>query len=102
MADSGYYLKAGGACSHRATEAVIELLGDANNMGWDSITSHDLPEAIPVDAVKSLLKVNEVYVELPLPFTALLNDVPESEDLVDTSLSFSETCLFVAEYFVNC
>lgn len=53
-------------------------------MGGDAITSHNLPETYTVDAVKSLLEVNEVDVKLSLPFTALLNDVSESEDLVNT------------------
>lgn len=54
-----------------------------------------------MDAVKSLLEVDEVY-EWSLPFTALLSDVPESEDLVNTTLAFPESSLFVSDSCVYC
>lgn len=102
MPYSGPYLKTGGAWSHSARKASIEMLDDIDYVGWDSIASHDLPEAITMDAIKSLLEVYEVDVKLSMPFTALLNDIPESEDLVDASFHFPKTGLFITEYLVHC
>lgn len=54
-----------------------------------------------MDAVKSLLEV-KVYVEWSLSFTTLLNNVPESEYMVNASFAFPKASLFVSEYSVNC
>jgi hypothetical protein len=40
-------------------------------------------------------EINELYVETTLPFSALLNDVSESENVVDTPPAFSEASLFL-------
>ena len=41
-------------------------------------------------------------VQLPLPFSALLDDVAQSKDLFCASLSFLKTCLLLSESLVYC
>ena len=53
-------------------------------------------------AVKSLLKVYKVDVELSLPLCALLYDVTQDEDLVCASLSFPKPCLLSSQLLVHC
>ena len=58
-----------------------------------------------VVAVESLLKIHVVDVQLPLPFSALFDDVldvAQSEDLVRASFSFSKTYLLLSESLVHC
>ena len=57
---------------------------------------------LSVVAVESLLKIHVVDVQLPLPFSALFDDVAQSEDLVRASFSFSKTYLLLSESLVHC
>ena len=62
----------------------------------------DAPQTFPVHAVKSLLKVYKVDVELSLPLCALLYDVTQDEDLVCASLFFPKPCLLSSQLLVHC
>ena len=54
----------------------------------------DFPKALPVHTVECFSKVN---IDFSLPFTALLESVPQSEDVFDDySSPVSEDCLFLA------
>ena len=55
-----------------------------------------------VGAVESLFKIHVVDVQLPLPFSALFNNVVQSGDLFCASSSFLKTCLLLSESLVNC
>ena len=55
-----------------------------------------------MDAIESLLKIHVVDIQLPPPFSALFDDVVQSEDLVHASLSFSKTCLLLTKLLVHC
>ena len=44
-------------------------------------------------AIKSLFKIHKVDIKLSVPFCTLFDDVSESEDLIDTTLSFSKSSL---------
>ncbi len=44
-------------------------------MIWDSISPQDAPQAVSVYAIKGILKVYEIHMELPLPFRTLFYDV---------------------------
>lgn len=67
-----------------------------------SIGSTDASKTLPLYAIKSLLEVYKVDVELPLPFCALFNDVVQGKDLVYASLSFLEPCLYSSQLVVHC
>ena len=51
------------------------------------------------DAVESLLKIYIVVVQLPLPFTALFDDVVQGKDLDRASIS--KTWLLLSESLVH-
>ena len=55
-----------------------------------------------MDAVESLLKIPLVDLQLPLPFSALFDDVTQSEDVVRSSSFFSKTWLCLSESLVYC
>ena len=54
------------------------------------------PQTLSVDSVESLFKIHVVDGQLPLPFSALFNDVTQSEVLVRAPSSFSKTCLLLS------
>ena len=54
-----------------------------------------------MDAVEGLFKVNEVDVELSLPLSTLFYNISEYENLVSTSRSLAESCLFFPESTVT-
>ena len=83
------------------TEVVVEALDDEDDLLQNSICPEYAPYAFLVDAVKNLLKIHVVHVQLPLPFRALFNDVEQSEDLVHASSSFFNTCLLMSKSQVH-
>ena len=81
---------------------LTEALDDKDNLLWNSICPEYAPVTFSVDAVESLLKIQVVDVQLPLPFSALFETFAQGEDLVHASLSFSKTCLLLSETQVHC
>ena len=81
---------------------VVEAFDDVDNLLWYTIGPKGAPQTFPVHAVKSLLKVYKVDVELSLPLSALLYDVTQGEDLVCASLSFPKSCLLSSQLLVHC
>ena len=81
---------------------VVETFDDVDNLLWYTIGPKGAPQTFPVHAVKSLLKVYKVDVELSLPLSALLYDVTQGEDLVCASLSFPKSCLLSSQLLVHC
>ena len=81
---------------------VVEAFDDVDNLLWYTIGPKGAPQTFPVHAVKSLLKVYKVDVELSLPLNALLYDVTQGEDLVCASLSFPKSCLLSSQLLVHC
>ena len=55
-----------------------------------------------MDTVESLLEIDVVDLQLPVPFSALFDAVVQSEDLVHASSSFSKTWLLLSESLVHC
>ena len=49
-----------------------------------------------MDAVVSLLKIHEVDVQVPLPFSALFNDVAQNEDLGSFLLNLHDESIHIA------
>ena len=98
---AGLHTEAGVAVAHSALEVVVEALDDQDNFLRDSVHPESSPETVSVDAVKGLLKIYVVDVQLPLPFRALL-DISQGEDLVCASSSFPESRLFFPELLVHC
>ena len=68
----------------------------------NSISLKYAASTFSVDAVESFLEMNIVDVQVHLPFSALLDDVVQSEDLVRASSSFSKTCLLLSDSLVHC
>ena len=81
---------------------VVEAFDDVDNLLWYPIGPKEAPQTFPVYAVKSLLKVYKVDIELSLPICALLYDVTQGEDLVCTSPSFPKPCLLSSQLLVHC
>ena len=81
---------------------VVEASDDVDNLLWYTIGPKVAPQTFPVHAVKSLLKVYKVDVELSLSLSALLYDVTQGEDLVCASLSFPKSCLLSSQLLVHC
>ena len=81
---------------------VVEAFDDVDNLLWYTIGPKGAPQTFPVHAVKSLLKVYKVDVELSLSLNALLYDVTQGEDLVCASLSFPKSCLLSSQLLVHC
>ena len=81
---------------------VVEAFDDVDNLLWYTIGPKGAPQTFPVHAVKSLLKVYKVDVELSLPLSALFYDVTQGEDLVCASLSFPKSCLLSSQLLVHC
>ena len=81
---------------------VVEASDDVDNLLWYTIGPKGAPQTFPVHAVKSLLKVYKVDVELSLSLNALLYDVTQGEDLVCASLSFPKSCLLSSQLLVHC
>ena len=81
---------------------VVEASDDVDNLLWYTIGPKVAPQTFPVHAVKSLLKVYKVDVELSLSLNALLYDVTQGEDLVCASLSFPKSCLLSSQLLVHC
>ena len=81
---------------------VVEAFDDVDNLLWYTIGPKGAPQTFPVHAVKSLLKVYKVDMELSLPLSALLYDVTQGEDLVCASLSFPKSCLLSSQLLVHC
>ena len=53
-----------------------------------------------MDTVKGLFEVNEINEKWCVPFNALLDDVPQSENLVNASSASSKACLFFSKLFI--
>ena len=54
----------------------------------------DFPKTVSMNAIKCFFKIHKVDIKFSLPFCALFDDVSESEDLIDTTLSFPKSLLF--------
>ena len=53
-----------------------------------------LPKTVSMNTIKSLFKIHKVDIKFSLPFYALFDNVSESEDLIDTTISFPKSSLF--------
>ena len=71
---------------------------EQTRLGWVEYA----PQTFSVDAVESLLKVHVADVQLPVPFSAMSDDVAQSEDLVHASSCFSKTCWVLSESLIHC
>ena len=81
---------------------AVEAFDDVDNLLWYTVSLKDVPQTFLVHAVKSLLIIYKVDVELFLPLCALLYDVAQGEDLVCASLSFPKSCPLSSQLLVHC
>ena len=102
LPDASLHFKAGFAFAYSACKVVVEAFDDVDNLLWYPIGPKDAPQTFLVHAVKSLLKVYKVDVELSLSLCALLYDVTQGGDLVCASLSFPKPCLLSSQFLVHC
>lgn len=51
---------------------------------------HNFPEAVSVDKVKSVFKINEIYSHSSIPLNELYKDISEDEDPAERSSVFTE------------
>ena len=102
FSNTGLHTEAGFVVSHSALEVVVETPDDKDDLLWNSTCPENAPYTFSVDAVKSLLKIHVVDVQLPLPFSSLFDDVRQGEDLVRESSSFLKTSLLLSESLVLC
>ena len=63
------------AASNAADEAVVEALDDLDKVQGNPTGSQNALQTTSVDVVKGFLKVNKTDIQLPLPFSAMFNDV---------------------------
>lgn len=75
MSNTGLHIKAGLAVSHSAFEVAVEALDDKDDLLWNFICPEYAPETFSVDAVEGLFEIQVVDIQLPLPFSALFDDV---------------------------
>ena len=61
------------------------------------VTCHDLSKNVSVYAVEGLLVVHRARVEARVPFSHLLNDIPEYKDLFCCAPSLSKASLFPSQ-----
>ena len=74
-------------CYHSAVKVIVKLYG-GDHFLWDSVMPQDFPKTVFMNAIKCFLKIHKVDIKFSLSFCTLFDDVPESEDLIDTTLSF--------------
>ena len=78
--------------THSAVKVVKTLYG-GDNFLWDSVMSRDFPKTVSMNAINCFFKIHKVDIKFSLPVCTLFDDVSESEDLVDTTLSFPKSSL---------
>ena len=94
MSYSGKHRKTVLAVTHSAVKVVAKTVYDRDTFLWNSVISQNLPKTVSMNAFKWLFKIYKVDVKFSLPFCTLFNDVLESQDLMDTTLSFPKSSLF--------
>ena len=78
-------------------KVLIKGLDHLDQFLWDSILTHNDPEAVSVYGIEGFFKVDEVDVQRSIPLVDLLQNIPEDEYLVNSSSSYSEASLFFPE-----
>ena len=102
MSKASLHFKPGFAVVYSLCEFAVEAFDDVDNLLWYTVSLKDVPQTFLVHAVKSLLIIYKVDVELFLPLCALLYDVAQGEDLVCASLSFPKSCPLSSQLLVHC
>ena len=78
----------------------IQLPDDVDELWWESVVVHELPNDLSVDTVKGLLEVNEDAVQGGLPLQGLLDDDPHRRYVVSAGSVLAESCLLLPERLV--
>ena len=81
------------AVTHSAVKVVVKTLYDKDNVLWDSVMPQDFPKTVSMNAINCFLKIHKVDIKFSLPFCTLFDAVSESEDMIDTTLSFPKSSL---------
>ena len=81
------------AVTHCAFKVVVKTLYDRDSFLWESVMPEDFPKTVSMNAIKRLFKIHKVNIKSSLSFCTLFDDVSESEDLIDTTLSFTKARL---------
>ena len=101
MSYSGKYRKTVLAVTYSAVKVVVKTLYVGDNFLWDSVMPQDFPKTVSMNAIKCFFKIHKVDRKFSLPFCTLFDDVSESEDLIDTTLSFPKSSLLFSESAIN-
>ena len=101
LSDTSMDFKYNVTITNTAGKVVIEAFDNHNKVGGNSIRPQYLPEAFPVHTVEGLGKIYKVHIESSLSFGTLFNSISQCEDMIDTTPSSPEPCLFLAEFKVH-
>ena len=80
----------------------MKKCNDIDDLLRYSVLLEYFPQAGSVDAVKGLLKIQKVYIDIPLSLIALLQNIPKRKYVLSSSPPWSKPCLFLSEYFIHC
>ena len=56
-----------------AEKSLVEFLDDVYNLDGHTIMEKDIPNCLPINAIKCLFKINKAYIERGLPFNCLFH-----------------------------
>ena len=87
---------------HTTGKIVVKKGDDVDNLLRYSVLPEYFTQAGSVDAVKGLLKIQKVYIDIPLSLIALLQNIPKHKYVLSGSSPWSKPCLFLSEYFIHC
>jgi len=87
---------------HSTGKIVVKKGDDVEDLPRYSVLPEYFPQAGSVDAVKGLLKIQNVYIDIRPPLIALLQNIPKHKYVLSGSSPWSKPCLFLLEYFIHC
>lgn len=68
---------------------------------WNAICSQNLPKTAPMNAVKRFLMVDKIYMQLPVPLSALFKYVPQRKLVIRTSTPLAKSRLLVPQDVID-
>lgn len=72
----------------------IQHFHNVDHPFWYSIVAKYSPQRLPMDTVERFFQVHKLEVQRHVPFLALLQDVPQCEEVVQTGSVSPKSCLF--------
>ena len=84
-----------------ARETFIVAFNDVDKAVWDTIRDECFPKRFPMHTIKCFTEINEIDVDVSLPFCTLFNDILLRKYVVNTSSAFSKTSLFLLQVIID-